>query len=186
MNVNMQRRAMVAVLMGMGLSPLLSRAQSGERNVAPLGLEVGVATLKQAREALPNAGWRRTGVNKWNNGPMFTVEGRHLDIDGLHEALFIFSADERLEAVVFTMDKSRVKDVMAAMRGKYKTEREVVPFVGDTYGRYRKGSSIALVEAPHLSFTMEVIYATDKFYAAYRNASEEETRQRKRSQADKF
>lgn len=84
------------------------------------------------------------------------------------------------------LNKSRAKDVMAALRSRDKTVKEVVPFVGDIYGLYRLGCAVAIVEAPHLSFSMNVTYADNNFFQRFTAATIEEENRRKQEQANKF
>jgi hypothetical protein len=152
----------------------------------PLGMEIGQATLAQAKSALANARWREAGINKWNGGRMYEISPDATGIEGLQSLTAIFSPEGRLVALLMTLDKSRLRDVLEALRTRYKVEAENIPFVGDASARFRSGNTLALVEAPHLSFNMTVSYLTDDFYRLYQKSSTEEEVRRKREQASKF
>lgn len=117
---------------------------------------------------------------------MVTVDPQSVDIDGLQELTLIFTKDKVLAAVLMTIEKSRAREVMNILRSRYKVEKEVVPFVGDVYGRYRAGRTLAILEAPHMSFSMTVLYADDDFYRSYQKMSQEAEQRHKRAQAEKF
>lgn len=156
-------------------------------NVAPLGLEVGVADLATVKNKLGGqTRLREDGINKWTGGPMLKGDGEGLGIDGLQEILFIFDPQRKLQGVVMTMDKGRFGDVRGFLKAKYETVREVVPFVGNAYARYRSGDSIAEIDAPHLSFSMEVRYLSNALLKHYQAASAEEENRRKKAESAKF
>ena len=166
-----------------GIAMSISAWASGMK---PLGLEIGRVTLEESRTKLPGARWGQQDVNRWSEGPMVTVDPQSVDIDGLQELKLIFNKEKVLAAVLMTLDKSRVSEVMNILRSRYKVEKEVVPFVGDVYGRYRAGRTLAVLEAPHLSFSMSVLYADDDFYRSYQKMSQEAEQRHKRAQAEKF
>lgn len=156
-------------------------------NVAPLGLEVGVVDLATVKNKL--AGQTRltdAGINKWTGGPMLDGKADSLDIEGLQSIRFIFGKDNKLEGVIMTLDKGRLKEVAAALRKKYTPVRENFPFVGDASATYRKGDSVVILEAPHLSFSMEVLYLTKRLHASFNERSSAEEAARRRAQAEKF
>lgn len=167
------------------LSFLVCFAQAA--NVAPLGLEVGVADIQTVKTKLAKqTKLIDAGTNKWTQGPMLTSDGRGLDIDGLQSILFIFDQQKKLQAVVMTMSKSRFNEVREYMNTKYKPVKEMVPFVGDAYVRYQSDNSIAEIDAPHLSFSMEVRYLTNEFLAKFNEQKEMEEADRKKNQREKF
>lgn len=164
----------------------LALAQPVGATMRPLGMEIGQTTLAQAQSSLPNARWKETGVNKWNGGKMYEISPDATGVDGLQSLTAIFSPEGRLVGLLMTLDKGRLRDVLQALRARYKVEAENVPFVGDASARFRSGNTLALVEAPHLSFSMTVSYLTDDFYRLYQKSSSEEESRRKREQASKF
>lgn len=174
-------RTVGALLFGAAMS--VSAWASGMK---PLGLEIGRATLEESRSKLPGARWGQQEVNRWSAGPIVGVDPQSVDIDGLQELTLIFTKDKVLAAVLMTIDKSRAREVMNILRSRYKVEKEVVPFVGDVYGRYRAGRTLAILEAPHMSFSMTVLYADDDFYRSYQKMSQEAEQRHKRAQAEKF
>lgn len=165
------------------LFPLLAMAG----NVAPLGLEIGVADLATVKSKLSGqTRLREDGINKWTLGPMLKGDGDGLEVEGLQEITFIFGKDGKLDGIIMTLDKSRLKEVLAALRKKYKPIRENIPFVGDASALYREGDSLVRVEAPHLSFSMEVLYLSKRLDEAFGKGSAAEEAERRRKQAEKF
>lgn len=156
-------------------------------NVAPLGLEIGVADFATVKNRLGGqTRLRDGGVNKWTGGSMLQSDGEGLDIEGLQEIRFIFGKDDKLDGVVMTLGRDRLGEVAAALRKKYQPVRENFPFVGDASATYRQGDSLVKIHAPHLSFSMEVLYLTRRFDQAFNKGASTEEAERRRRQADKF
>ena len=156
-------------------------------NVAPLGLEVGVADLKTVKARLGGqTRLKDAGMNKWTGGPMLKSDGEGLDIEGLQEITFIFGQDDKLDGVIMQLGKHHLQEVAAALRKKYKVVRENFPFVGDASATYRQGDSVVKLNAPHLSFSMEVLYLSNRLNAAFNKGSAAEEAERQRRQAEKF
>jgi hypothetical protein len=154
---------------------------------SPLGLEIGVADLATVKAKLEGqTRLTEAGINKWTQGPMLKSNGEGLDVEGLKEITFIFGQDEKLDGVIMILDKDRLKEVTAALGKKYKKVRENIPFVSDALALYRQGDSIVRVEAPHLSFVMQVLYLSNRLQEAFEKGSRAEEAERRRHQADKF
>jgi len=83
----------------------------------------------------------------------------------------LFFARDVLHTLIMTLDNGRLREVTAALRQKYRTVRENIPFVGDATALYRQGDNIVRIEAPHLSFSMEVLYLTNRLHEAFNKGS---------------
>jgi len=152
------------------------------KNAAPLGLEVGVADLNTVKKQLGDkTSLQQVGVNVIDDGPILKSDGQGLGIDGIQEISFVFDRANKLVAVVMVMGKHRLRDVIAALRKKYKVVKENIPFVGDTSAVYAQGDSLVILDAPHLSFSMTVIYGTRAFLKQVdeKKTQEQETHKRR-------
>ena len=67
----------------------------------------------------------------------------------------------QLTRATFRVD--RYDEVLKAPRSKYALEDEQRPFVGNRSARFKAGVVEIVVDAPHLSFDMAVLYATPAF-----------------------
>ncbi|HNQ49507.1 MAG TPA: hypothetical protein PKI22_08850 [Hydrogenophilus thermoluteolus] len=133
-------------------------------NAAPLGLEVGVADLNTVKKQLGGkTPLQQAGVNEVSGGPILKSNGAGLGIDGIEELSFVFDKTGKLVAVMMQMGKHRLREVTAALRKKYKVQQENIPFVGDASAIYEQGDSLVILNAPHLSFSMTVLYGTRAF-----------------------
>lgn len=161
-------------------------------SAAPLGVEIGVATLEQVKKDI--GGRTRlsdAGTNAYSEGLMLKGDGAGLEIDGLSEILFIFDKANKLAGVVMTLPKGgvgseNVRKVMGMLGEKYKTVQKNIPHVGNAYGRFKQGTSTIEVDAPHMSFEMEVRYLSDAFLASFNQRSQQERAEKQQKQKSQF
>lgn len=165
-------------------------------NAAPLGLELGVATLAQVqKEVGTKTKLIESGTNKFINGKMLSGSGSGLNIDGLSKITFIFDQNDVLSGVLMTLPKREgmndlqnggFKKLTKTLSAKYKQVEKRDPFVGDAYARYTQGNSVVELDAPHMSFDMNLHYVTNDLLAKFNKQSAEERSAKDRSQAAKF
>lgn len=179
-----------------GLIASLSPYTTWASNAAPLGLELGVATYAQVKQQIGvKTSLTDSGINAYTNGKMLESDGEGLDIDGLSDITFIFDPSDKLAGVLMTLPKqdgmsdlnnTRFRKTLATLSRKYKLVKKVVPFVGDSYAEFRQGDSLIELEAPHMSFTMNLIYETRALQQSFTKKSIEEHRQHDENQSRKF
>ena len=160
-------------------------------NAAPMGLELGIATVGQVQKEIGGkARLEDGGTNKFSGGRMLKGDGEGLGIEGLSEIVFVFDAGDRLAGVVMTLPKGPFNDnfrrVMAMLDGKYRVAAKRVPSVGDSYAKYRQGDSVVELDAPHLSFEMSLRYLTDRLLSDFEKKSAAEKIEKRRRQASQF
>ena len=133
----------------MALLPLVSLADP-----APFGLEMGVATVDDARERsrLDHVGLNRYGHQHYRLNPS------DLDMAGLKEASAFFDEEGRLAVVLTVYDKARFDFLYDGLRSRYHTVSEEIPFVGNKSARFEDGNTTIDLDAPHLSFTLSLHY----------------------------
>ncbi len=144
-------------------------------NPAPFGLEIGKATVKEAKQRYT---LKKTGINAYSHGEMYEVSPRQLGLDGLKDATLIFDRKGVLVAVLMTLDKGRFDRMHEMLRTKYKVVNKQIPFVGNKSVDYQEGNTSIQLRAPHLSFDMTLNYLDKGLLAEYRRQREAE-RQRK-------
>ena len=84
------------------------------------------------------------------------------------------------------MQNGVFRKTLATLSGKYKLVEKRVPFVGDSYAKFRQGDSIVELDAPHLSFNMSLRYLTNDLQAAFNRQSEAEKAGKQRKQASQL
>lgn len=155
--------------------------------MAPLGLVLGRTMLGEAKAMLE----KKTrliddGINAYSRGPMLKGDGHGLGINGLQAVTLIFDRDQRLAAVMLRLPKARFDDIYEHLKSKYALEDQKIPFVGDRFARFRQGDSTAELNAPHLSFAMDVLYARDAFMSAYEQQSRASREGRRNTERTNF
>ncbi|MGN0916180.1 MAG: hypothetical protein ACI4NE_07520 [Succinivibrio sp.] len=161
------------------LSITLSSAVNA--NPKPLGFELGKASYSDVKNSLVSTS--DEGINLYTNGNMLSANVYELGIEGLRNAFFIFNMDNSLAAVNLTFDKSKFDEITAQFAKKYKTIKKVRPFVGDCFAKYKDGKSTITVNAPHLSFEMNILYAQDEFVQKMNRTLEKQEKERKNKQS---
>ncbi|MDI3295329.1 hypothetical protein [Janthinobacterium tructae] len=152
-----------------------------------LGAEIGVTTSEQLRKALSrNTKIRDRGVNQYSGGQMLATDGSSYDIQGLSEVVYIFDAQGKLAGVIMDMDKNRFSSIYQLLRKKYKVRSEKRPFVGDQYALFKPADATIELDAPHLSFTMEVRYLRNDLLQKFNADTAAEEAAKKKTEAEKF
>jgi hypothetical protein len=165
---------------------ILAPADAFAANAAPLGLEVGVATRAQVKQKLgATTELADAGTNKFSDGPMLGGDGKGLDVDGLEKITFIFDKKEILQGVIMTMSKS-FKPTFEKLSKKYALVSKQIPFVGDCKARFQQGGSVVVLDAPHMSFEMTLMYLTNELERAFKTRSSSESARHERQQEDKL
>lgn len=160
-------------------------------DVAPLGFPVGKATKSQVETSLRGKVVLKTlGTNKYSLGPMLSAPGHGFELEGLNEALFVFDRNETLVAVRMQFEKGfmgdRFRKLYAYLRQKYPVTDQSIPHVGDSWARFRQGNVAIKIDAPHMNFTVTVLYMTQDFEKRFRDALREERQNRKQREVNQF
>lgn len=151
-----------------------------------LGVELGVTTISALKQSAEGKRVQSRGQNKFSNGEMFAAPGAAFGVEGLKEVLYIFDTNEKLSAVVLSMDKHRFDAMNGIVAGKYKLVEKDVPFVGNKRARYTADDAAIILDAPHMSFVMEVTYVQHDLYRAFNAQSANEAAAKKQNEAAKF
>ncbi len=117
---------------------------------------------------------------------MLQGDGSGLGIEGLSEVTFIFDRADKLAGVVMTLPKESFKPTLKALSAKYKLLDSQLPFVGDASAHLKQGDSLVEMNAPHMSFTMEVLYLTNGLKQAFQQKSTNDRAAKEKRQADMF
>lgn len=158
------------------VAPMIAHAGPG-----PFGLSVGNTSLSEARAQLSNqTRIEDAGTNKWSNGPMLKSSGAGLGLNGLQEALFIFTSDNTLVGVVLTLHKNRYADIKRMLSEQYPLISDQAPFVGNQLATYRQDDVTIEASAPHMSFQMEVRYLHRTLMEAFNQGSQQQQQEQQR------
>lgn len=166
-------------------SPLSSREPS--MNASPLGIELGYANLAGVKQVLgKQTNLTEVGTNEHSGGVMLVSDGQGLGVEGLTKLVAIFDKTKTLVAVVMTMPKN-VNSTYSKLSEKYKTvSNNIDLFMGNGSAKLEKGDSWVMIEAPHLSFQMDVMYATKGFMADVERDNEDSRAKKEQEQKSKL
>jgi hypothetical protein len=103
------------------------------------------------------------GTNRYNNGHMYEVAAGSIDFDGLQKVIVVFDAKNSLAGVDARFPKEKFDYLNQALSKKYKLVNRQIPFVGDKVATYKDGNSKIILDAPHMSFQMNMTYLTQDF-----------------------
>ena len=159
-------------------SPFVSAAGN---NAAPFGVELGVATMTQVKATLgADVKMTDAGPNKFTGGPMLDVLGPDLNVDGVQGARFVFDKSNVLAGVIVVMDKDP-NGVVKSLGAKYKLKKNNInKFMNNGSATFEKGDSVILLDAPHMSFTMENDDLTKSMHALYNRTTADEAAQKQK------
>jgi hypothetical protein len=185
------RLLIVSIVLSVMLFPISGMAaESTSTQVTPLGFAIGEAKRKTITETLAGkSDLKSDGINYYSQGPMLTIPGKGLGIEGLLDVRFIFDRHDTLVGVVMTLDKEFDQGFDKTYRrlaAKYHVVKKSVPFVGNKSARFEAGNTVIELEAPHLSFTMSLAYMTREFESGYRYKLRRDQKNREQREAQQF
>ncbi len=138
---------------------------------APFGLEIGKSTWKEAEQRYRI---ERKGINKYTLGPVFKMPPDQVHFEGLRDITLIYWPDGRLAGVLLTMGKFRFDEVVDMLAEKYQLVSRQRPFVGNASAEFRDGDTKIVVDAPHLSFDMTVVYLSKALDRRFKETERQE------------
>lgn len=174
--------------------PVQTETASGPRlsrepalNASPLGVEIGYANLSGVKQKLGSmTSLSEAGTSEHTGGKILMSDGQGLGVDGLTKLIAVFDKSETLVAVIMTMPKN-VNSTYSKLSEKYKpVSKNVDEFMGFGTAKLEKGDSFIVLEAPHLSFAMDVVYATKAFMATSERNTAETRAKNEQEQKDKL
>ena len=152
--------------------------------VKALGYVLGKDTYKRIKSN--TNGLKNIGINKYSHGKMLEGLGTNWNIQGLRNATLIFDENDKLSVLMLSMDKSYFDRVTGFLGNKYTLKSKKVPFVGNKSAIFSKDNITIKVNAPHMSFKMDVIYSTDVFEREFERISKLETNKKDKHEQSQF
>lgn len=114
---------------------------------------------------------------------MLNVDAYEVGLQDLQKVLFIFNPDGTLSVVDMTFRKTKFDELYGQLNKKYKLVKKQIPFVGNKYAEYKNGKSTVKLDAPHMSFELDVIYGQNSFFKNMKEVNNRQEQQRKDQQA---
>lgn len=161
------------------LTALLTLPMVASADPAPFGLEIGKATIKDVKAQY---GVKNAGVNKYSGGEMYDLDVSKIDFEGLKKATVIFSQDGKLLAVLTTLPKNKFDYLLNGLGNKYQVVSKQIPHVGNKSAKLVNGNTEILLDAPHMSFEMEMNYINKDLWKSYKVQSNNEQQQKQKNE----
>ena len=178
---------MVRTLHAAAIAACLLTGSSALAGTVVLGSELGITTSTQLKRSLPRTAIiEALGINEFSGGAMFNVKGASHDIDGLSKVTYLFDEHDKLAAVIMTMNKERYDAVFQYLSAKYALKWTQRPFVGNQLARFRQADAAIELDAPHMSFEMEVRYIRHDLEQQFGQQSAAAARARRKAERSKF
>ena len=164
-----------------------SAAVSAER-AAPFGFEIGTDTLMSSRTKAIEKGYAHKidGKNKYTGGLMLDIDVSSAQVNGVKKLILIFDRQETLQGVIFNTRKNHFNNFDGFISQKYVPVKRQVPFVGNKYVEYQAPNAIIKLNAPHMGFEMNILYASQELLSSFNKISKAENAKKKQNAASQF
>lgn len=158
----------------------LTSTNSAFADPKPLGFELGKATIEDVQNTYKTTD---AGISVHTEGKMLNVDAYEVGLQDLQKVLFIFNSDGTLSVVDMTFRKTKFDELYGQLNKKYKLVKKQIPFVCNKYAEYKNGKSTVKLDAPHMSFELDVIYGQNSFFKTMKEVNNRQEQQRKDKQA---
>ncbi|WP_341756721.1 MULTISPECIES: hypothetical protein [unclassified Candidatus Tisiphia] len=139
-------------------------------NPTPLGFELNKATISDVEKVYHIT---KKEKNHWE-GYNYYVNVRDVKLEGLMELLIICNDGNIIQAVILTINKDNFTEFYQLLSEKYKLVYNQNPRIGNKEIRFADSDCTIMLDAPHLSFSMSIIYITDEFLTKFKGKQKEE------------
>ena len=110
---------------------------------------------------------------------MYELDPNQLDFQDLEKCTVILDKNGRVVALMLEFPDERFDELFSQLKSKYKLVQSRIPFVGDKFAKFVDGDTEIHLDAPHLSFTLYLIYMHKDFVKTYRDLKNKEEIERK-------
>ena len=149
---------------------------------SPLGFTLGQTTLAEVERLLP-----RDKIKQRVGRASLEVDPAAFEFDGLEQVTLIFDADQHLAMVQLTIDKRRFRDVVDDLHAKYSVHRESIDkFMQYGEALFSSGDNLIYLDAPHLSFSIDLIYAIHAWWPEMARSIEENKAKQRQQERGKL
>ncbi|MCC8371720.1 MAG: hypothetical protein LN568_03060 [Rickettsia endosymbiont of Pseudomimeciton antennatum] len=139
-------------------------------NPTPLGFELNKAAISDIEQVYHII---KKEKNYWE-GYNYYVNIKDVKLEGLTRLLIICNDDNITQAVILTINKDKFTEFYQLLSEKYKLVYNHNPRLGDKEIRFTDSDCTIILDVPHLSFSMDIIYITDEFLTKFKGKQKEE------------
>jgi hypothetical protein len=152
-------------------------------NPSPFGITIKETSIKDLKQKYSVT---KAGINKYSQGKMYNINPSQVEFDGLNSLLVIFGPDEKALAVLTNINKNQYDKLYGMLSTKYKLVSKKDAFVGDKKAEFIDDQTKIILNAPHLSFNLELYYIHKDFDALFMQESENEEKEKKSKEKEKL
>jgi hypothetical protein len=117
---------------------------------------------------------------------MFYLNPNDLNFEGLKEAMLIFSTEDKLLAVLLKLPKNKFNSIYESLNSKYKLLKKEIPFVGDKEAKFLDGNTEVTLNAPHMSFDMDLHYINKDLWKVYKKIQQKEQEEKSKKESSQL
>lgn len=158
-------------------------AVSAYAEPAPFGIKIKETSVNDVKSKYK---FKDVGINKYSNGKMFDLEPAQFNFEGLKNVRVIFGEDDKVLAVLTSVQKSRYSDLLNMLSNKYELISKTDAFVGDRDAEFKDSNTKITLYAPHLSFDLELNYIHDDLHKHYIKQSSQDRQEKAKNEMDKI
>lgn len=119
------------------------------------------------------------------NGNVLTLNEKNIPIDNVSSAVVALE-NNKVKAVLLVIQKSKFDYFYNLLKGKYKLTKKEIPYVGNKYASFIKDDVIILLDAPHLSFEMDLLYIDREYDKALKKRQKEKKENEKKQDSEQL
>ncbi|MDD2782342.1 hypothetical protein [Sulfuricurvum sp.] len=150
---------------------------------SPFGLEIGKSTVSMMKEKYSS---KFVGINNLSQGDVYDLDPSELGIEGMQSARVIYDKNGKLMGVFTTFPKGKFQYLFGQMKSKYKLVTSNIPYVGDTSAKLTNGNTEIQLNAPHMSFEMELNYVDKNLLKIAKQKSSNDAQQKSKHEASQL
>nr|WP_253308560.1 hypothetical protein [Rickettsia endosymbiont of Ceutorhynchus assimilis] len=136
----------------------------------PIGLELNKATITDIMKKYKIT---KKESNYWQ-GYNYFIDIKDINLEKISQVLVICNDFNIVEAVILTIDKNKFEEFYTALTSKYTLIKKDIKPEGSKSAAFTDGDCSIILEAPEISFDMELTYVTDNFYKKFLDKLEQE------------
>jgi hypothetical protein len=124
-----------------------------------LGFEIGATTIDDVKAKLSNQTTvTDSGINKFSMGPMLKTDGVGYELQGLESVVYIFDEEQKLAAILLSLEKSHFDTLFSATAEKYTPVQEQRQVKDGLFARFKTENAMIDMDAPRLANDLKVSY----------------------------
>ncbi|HAS8352974.1 TPA: hypothetical protein I7721_17960 [Vibrio vulnificus] len=119
------------------------------------------------------------------NGNVLTLNEKNIPLDDVSSVVVALEND-KVKAVLLAIRKNKFDYFYNLLKGKYKLTKKEIPYVGNKYVSFIKDDVIISLDAPHLSFKMDLLYIDREYDKSLKKRQKEKKENEKKQDSEQL